>query len=98
MPQALSRLLSCDWRRGNCPVYGMNHLKSSDVSITVIEAADRILPALPNRLSAAATKELGHQHVEVLNGQPVSEIRPGVVVLKDGTELPSRNDHLGCRH
>jgi NADH dehydrogenase len=71
------------------PVYGMNHLKASDVCITVIEAADRILPALPGRLSAAATKELGHQHVNVLNGQPVSEIRPGVVVLKDGTELPS---------
>ena len=71
------------------PVYGMNHLKASDVTITVIEAADRILPALPERLSAAATKELGNQHVTVLNGQPVSEIRPGIVVMKDGTELPS---------
>ena len=71
------------------PVYGMNHLKASDVTITVIEAADRILPALPERLSAAATKELGNQHVTVLNGQPVSEIRPDIVVMKDGTELPS---------
>jgi len=71
------------------PVYGMNHLKDSDVSITVIEAADRILPALPGRLSAAASKELEKQNVILRNGQPVSEIRPGVVVLKDGTELPS---------
>lgn len=71
------------------PVYGMNHLKASDVRITVIEAADRILPALPGRLSAAATKELERQHVKVLNGQPVSEIRPDLVVLQDGTELPS---------
>lgn len=71
------------------PVYGMSHLQASDVSIRVIEAAGRILPALPERLSAAAAKELRHQEVEVLNGQPVSEIRSGIVVLKDGTELPS---------
>ncbi|MEX2475521.1 NAD(P)/FAD-dependent oxidoreductase [Marinobacter sp.] len=71
------------------PVYGMNHLQASDVSITVIEAADRILPALPGRLSAAATRELTHQHIDVRTGQPVSEVRPGIVVMKDGTELPS---------
>ncbi|WP_292755124.1 NAD(P)/FAD-dependent oxidoreductase, partial [Methylophaga sp. UBA4502] len=71
------------------PVYGMNHLQPSDVSISVIEAADRILPALPGRLSAAATRELEHQRVKVLTGQPVSEVRPSTVVMKDGTELPS---------
>ncbi|MDV3504483.1 NAD(P)/FAD-dependent oxidoreductase [Marinobacter sp. M-5] len=71
------------------PVYGMNHLQASDVSITVIEAADRILPALPGRLSAAATRELERQSVKVLTGQPVNEIRAGSVVMKDGTELPS---------
>ena len=71
------------------PVYGMNHLQPSDVSITVIEAADRILPALPGRLSAAATRELEHQRVKVMTGQPVSEVRQNTVVMKDGTELPS---------
>ncbi|KAA1174243.1 NAD(P)/FAD-dependent oxidoreductase [Marinobacter salinexigens] len=71
------------------PVYGMNHLKSSDVSIAIIEAADRILPALPGRLSAAATRELERQHVKVLTGQPVSEVRSDGIVMKDGTELPS---------
>lgn len=71
------------------PVYGMNHLKPSDVSISIIEAADRILPALPGRLSAAATRELERQHVNVLTGQPVSEVRSNDIVMKDGTELPS---------
>ncbi|EBA00817.1 NAD(P)/FAD-dependent oxidoreductase [Marinobacter sp. ELB17] len=71
------------------PVYGMNHLRASDVSISVIEAADRILPALPTRLSSAATRELEHQHVKVLTGQPVSEIKEDSIVMKDGTELPS---------
>jgi NADH dehydrogenase len=71
------------------PVYGMNHLQPSDVSITVIEAADRILPALPGRLSAAATRELERQRVRVLAGQPVSEVRETSIIMKDGTELPS---------
>ncbi|MFO7527935.1 MAG: NAD(P)/FAD-dependent oxidoreductase [Marinobacter sp.] len=71
------------------PVYGMNHLQPSDVSISVIEAADRILPALPGRLSAAATRELERQHVKVLTGQPVSEVREHGIIMKDGTELPS---------
>lgn len=71
------------------PVYGMNHLRAEDVSITVIEAADRILPALPPRISAAATRELEHQNVEVLTGLPVSEIRNDHLIMKDGTELAS---------
>ncbi len=71
------------------PVYGMNALRAEDVSIRVIEAADRILPALPNRLSDAATRELERQQVQVLTGQPVSEVRAEGVVMKDGTELAS---------
>ena len=71
------------------PIYGMNHLQAADVSISIIEAADRILPALPARLSSGATRELEHQNIKVLTGQPVSEIRDDNLVLKDGTELPS---------
>ena len=71
------------------PIYGMNPLRPEDVSITVVEAADRILPALPARLSEAATRELDHQNVRVMTGEPVSEVRDGVVVLKDGTEIAS---------
>ena len=71
------------------PVYGMNHLQPSDVSISVIEAADRILPALPGRLSAGATRELQRQNIQVLTGQPASEIRKDRLIMKDGTELPS---------
>ncbi len=71
------------------PVYGMNHLRPADVSITVIEAAERILPALPARISGAATRELEHQQVKVLTGQPVSEIRSDHLIMKDGTTLKS---------
>jgi NADH dehydrogenase len=71
------------------PVYGMNHLKASDVSISVIEAAGRILPALPERLSTAATRELSRQHIRVFTGQPVSKVHQNSVTMKNGTELPS---------
>ncbi|QSP95666.1 NAD(P)/FAD-dependent oxidoreductase [Marinobacter salinisoli] len=71
------------------PVYGMNHLSSSDVSINIVEAADRILPALPARLSAAATRELERQQVHVHCGQPVSEVRADKIVMQDGSELAS---------
>lgn len=71
------------------PVYGMNHLSPDDIRISVIEAADRILPALPGRLSLAATRELEHQKVTVLTGQPVAEVREDTVVMKDGTVIPS---------
>ena len=71
------------------PVYGMNQLQPSDVSISVIEAADRILPALPGRISAAATRELGRQDIRVLTGQPVSEVRDASLVMRDGTEISS---------
>ncbi len=71
------------------PVYGMNHMNAKDIRISVIEAADRILPALPPRLSLAATRELQRQNVDVITGQPVSEVREHAIVLKDGTEIPS---------
>lgn len=71
------------------PVYGMNQLRPTDISITVIEAADRILPALPPRISRAATRELERQNITVLTGQPVSAISETTVTMKDGAELDS---------
>ncbi|WP_404366512.1 NAD(P)/FAD-dependent oxidoreductase [Marinobacter sp.] len=71
------------------PVYGMNSLKSEDVSIRLIEAAERILPALPERLSGAAARELERLGIDLVTGQPVKEVLASQVVLKDGTSLTS---------
>lgn len=38
--------------------YGLKNLKPQNLKVTLIEAGERILPALPQRISAAATKEL----------------------------------------
>ncbi|MBS3805823.1 MAG: FAD-dependent oxidoreductase, partial [Oleiphilaceae bacterium] len=71
------------------PVYGMNNLKPADISISLVEAAPRILPALPERLSNAATRELGNLDVNVVTGQPVNEVLPEGITLKDGTYMAS---------
>lgn len=71
------------------PVYGMNHLNADDIHVSVIEATDRILPALTPRLSLAATRELQRQKVQVLTGQPVAEVRERAIILRDGTEIAS---------
>lgn len=55
-----------------------------DLHITVIEAADRILPALPPRLSAAAEGLLTGLGVSVLTAARVQEIAAGAVRLADG--------------
>ena len=67
----------------------MSHLCADDIRISVIEAADRILPALPERLSAAATRELEKQKIAVRIGQPVAEVQNDRIIMKDGSELPS---------
>jgi NADH dehydrogenase len=59
-----------------------------DVRIRLIEAAPRILPALPERISAATMKLLEDLGVEVLAGRRVAEVRADGVVLADGAVIP----------
>jgi len=58
-----------------------------DLRITVIEAAERILPALPPRLSVAAEELLRGLGVDVLTGARVREVAPGAVKLADGRDV-----------
>ncbi len=68
--------------------YGLDRIDPDrDIQIALIEAADRILPALPERLSMAATRLLQKLHVEVRAGSRVAEVRPGEVVLADGDRV-----------
>jgi len=69
------------------PSYGLNHLKQNDVRISVIEAADRILPALPEHLSSAATRELGRLNINVLTSNRVTRITEDVIEFADGAHL-----------
>jgi len=62
----------------------------ADVTIHLIEGADRVLAAMDPRLSAIAMKRLEQQRIRVLLNTLVSEIGPGVVHTKDGAQLRAR--------
>lgn len=69
--------------------YGLDRIDPArDVRIRLIEAAPRILPALPERISAATMKLLEDLGVEVLAGRRVAEVRADGVVLADGAVIP----------
>jgi NADH dehydrogenase len=70
--------------------FGLDRIDAErDIRIRLVEAAPRILPALPERISEATRGLLERLGVEVLTGTPVSEVRADGVVLKDGRMLPS---------
>ena len=58
-----------------------------EVAIVLIDASDRPIPHMDRRLSLLAAKRLGQQGVHVVMRTIVTEIRPGVVGLKDGREV-----------
>jgi NADH dehydrogenase len=70
--------------------YGMDRLNPTrDVRIVLIEAADRILPALPERISVATMDLLRSIGVEVRTGARVAEVRADGVMLSSGELIPS---------
>ena len=55
-----------------------------DITLHVIEAADRILPALPSRIATAATELLTGLGVKVYTSARVAAVAPNGVKLTDG--------------
>ncbi len=62
--------------------YGFDALNNSQLKITLLEAGPRILPALPERISVSATRELTQLGVDVKTNTPVTEAAPGVLHTK----------------
>jgi NADH dehydrogenase len=70
--------------------YGLDRIDpEKDIRITLIEAADRIVPAFPPRLSIATARLLGELGVEIRTGARVTEVRPDGVLLAGGDFIPS---------
>jgi NADH dehydrogenase len=70
--------------------YGMDRIDPArDIHIVLIEAADRILPALPERISNATLDLLTTLGVEVRTRARVAEVRADGVVLSTGEVIPS---------
>jgi len=65
--------------------YGLDFLKPErDIRLTILEAAPRILPPLPERIAQAATGLLGRLQVTVRTGKRVTSVDAGGVQTADG--------------
>ncbi|MEX1200091.1 MAG: NAD(P)/FAD-dependent oxidoreductase [Methylophaga sp.] len=69
--------------------YGLDEVDPHDVKLTLIEAADRILPGLPENISNAAVKELRELGVDVLAGERVIEVTESGIKTQSGKDIPS---------
>jgi NADH dehydrogenase len=70
--------------------FGLDRIDpDKDIKIHLIEAAPRILPALPERLSEAAAKLLEGLKVNVHTGARVMEVTAGGVALENGVSIPA---------
>ncbi len=70
--------------------YGLDRVDADkDITVTVIEAAQRVLPALPERLSKATEGLLRELGVVVHTNAKVAEVQASGVHLSDGRVLPA---------
>src|SRR6516162_4175183 len=70
--------------------YGYDRIDpEKDISINLIEAADRILPPLPKRLADETLKILGALRIHVHTSARVQEVTAGGVKLANGTFIPA---------
>ena len=60
-----------------------------DIHITLIEAADQVLPALPSRISDATTQLLKNLRIDIRTNSRATEVRADGVQLADGGFIPS---------
>ncbi len=70
--------------------YGLDRIEPArDVRIVLIEAAPRILPALPERIAAAAYAELRKLDIGIRTDSRVAAVRADGVVLAGGEVIPA---------
>ena len=70
--------------------YGLDRIDpDKDMRLIVIEAADRVLPALPKRLSDSAGKLLENLGISVRTSARVAEVLPEGVRLASGEIIPA---------
>jgi NADH dehydrogenase len=87
--------------------YGLDHLAPRDIRLTIVEAAPRILPPLPDSIARAALELLGHLDIDVRTGQRVTAVEPegvriatgellhaDIVVWAAGIKAPDLDDRL----
>jgi NADH:ubiquinone reductase (H+-translocating) len=70
--------------------YGLDRIDvDKDMRVILIEAADRVLPALPKRIADAAARLLAQMRISVRTSARVSEVLPNGVRLAGGEFIPA---------
>ena len=70
--------------------YGLDRIDpEKDVKLAIIEAAPRILPALPERVSNGAAELLRELRVQVLTGEKVTGVAADGVTTASGKTIPA---------
>ncbi|MFT6140713.1 MAG: NADH dehydrogenase, partial [Psychromonas sp.] len=64
--------------------YGFEDIKSTDLNVSLVEAGDKILPALPERISSSAHQELLKLGVSVRTNTLVTEATAAGLITKEG--------------
>jgi NADH dehydrogenase len=70
--------------------YGMKKLIPADMHVHILEAGERLLPALPERIAQAALRELETLGVSVHTGTMVTEVTAEGFVTKAGGFIPAK--------
>lgn len=70
--------------------YGFGDLDSSKLNVNLVEAGERILPALPPRISGAAHSELTKLGVTVRTTTMVTQADSTGLTTKDGEHIPAQ--------
>ncbi|MBY5943850.1 NAD(P)/FAD-dependent oxidoreductase [Photobacterium rosenbergii] len=70
--------------------YGFGDLDSSRLNVNLVEAGERILPALPPRISSAAHSELTKLGVNVRTATMVTKADETGLTTKDGDHIPAQ--------
>jgi NADH dehydrogenase len=69
--------------------YGFEGLDNHSLNVTLVEAGERILPALPLRISSSAHRELSKMGVRVMTKTLVTRAGPDGLTTKDGEFIPA---------
>ncbi|ASP38777.1 FAD-dependent oxidoreductase [Bacterioplanes sanyensis] len=70
--------------------YGLKHVTPEHLKVTLIEAGERILPALPPRISAAATRELEKLGVQVKTSTFITSADDSGFETKSGERITAQ--------
>ena len=67
--------------------YGYGKIDNSCLQVTLVEAGPRLLPALPEDLSAAVLEELQEMGANVKLNTMITEAQPNTLITKDDEEI-----------